>query len=90
MEEEEEGQPSLEQTATSATAGEEEEGELGEGTAPTDQPSTSASTSQTKEEGGEREKYGVIELVGGVYTIYHFSPTPPPPLSPSPFTSLLH
>ena len=42
--EEEEGQPSLEQTAISVTAGEEEEGELGEGTAPTDQPSTSAST----------------------------------------------
>ena len=58
MEEEEEGQPSLEQTATSVAAGEEEEGELGEGTAPTDQPSTSASTSQTKEEGGEREKCG--------------------------------
>ena len=75
MEEEEEGQPSLEQTATSVAAGEEEEGELGEGTAPSDQPSTSASTSQTKEEGGEREKYGVIELVGGVYTVYHFSPT---------------
>ena len=74
MEEEEEGQPSLEQTATSVAAGEEEEGELGEGTAPTDQPSTSASTSQTKEEGGEREKCGIIELVGGVYTVYHFSP----------------
>ena len=74
MEEEEEGQPSLEQTATSVTAGEEED-ELGEATASTDQTSTSASTSQTKEEGGEREKCGVIELVGGVYTIYHFSPT---------------
>ena len=60
MEEEEEGQPSLEQTATSVAAGEEEEGELGEGSAPTDQPSTSASTSQTKEEGGEKEKCGVI------------------------------
>ena len=89
MEEEEEGQPSLEQTATSVAAGEEEEGELGEGTAPTDQPSTSASTSQTKEEGGEREKCGVIELVGGVYTIRHFSPTHssssslPSPLSPT-------
>ena len=68
MEEEEEGQPSLEQTATSVAAGEEEEGELGEGTGPTDQPSTSASTSQTNEEGGEREKCGVIEPVGGVYT----------------------
>ena len=33
-EEEEEGQLSLEQTATSATAGEEEEGELGEGLFP--------------------------------------------------------
>ena len=75
MEEEEEGQPSLEQTATSVAAGEEEEGELGEGTAPTDQPSTSASTSQTKEEEGEREKCGIIEPVGGVYTVYHFSPT---------------
>ena len=75
MEEEEEGQPSREQTTTSVAAGEEEEGELGEETAPTDQPSTSASTSQTKEEGGEREKCGVIELVGGVYTVYHFSPT---------------
>ena len=52
MKEEEEGQPSLEQTATSVPAGEEEEGELQEGTAPTDQPCTSASTSQTKEEGG--------------------------------------
>ena len=88
MEEEEEGQPSLEQTATSVAAREEEEGELGEETAPTDQPSTSASTSQTKEEGGEREKHGVIELVGGVYTVYHFSPThssssPPSPLSPT-------
>ena len=81
MEEEEEGQPSLEQTATSVAAREEEEGELGEVTAPTDQPSTSASTSQTKEEGGEREKCGAIEPVGGVYTVYHFSPTPPPPLS---------
>ena len=57
MEEEEEGQPSLEQTATSVTAEEEEEGELGEGSAPTDQPSTSASTSQTNEEGGEREMW---------------------------------
>ena len=95
MEEEEEGQPSLEQTATSVAAGEEEEGELGEGTAPTDQPSTSASTSQTKEEGGEREKCGGIELVGGVYTVYHFSPThsssslsfplhPSPPLATQP------
>ena len=73
MEEEEEGQLSLEQTATSVAAGEEKEGELGEGT--TNQPSTSASTSQTKEEGGGREKCGVIELVGGVYTVYHFSPT---------------
>ena len=83
MEEEEEGQLSLKQTATSVAAGEEEEGELGEGTAPTDQPSTSASTSQTKEDGGEREKCGGIELVGGVY---HFSPTysssPPSPPSP--------
>ena len=60
MEEEEEGQPSLEQTATSVAAGEEEEGELGEGTVPTDEPSTSASTSQTKEEGGKREKCGII------------------------------
>ena len=75
MEEEEEGKPPLELTATSVAAGEEEEGELGEGTAPTDQPSTSASTSQTKEEGSEREKCGVIEPVGGVYTIHHFSPT---------------
>ena len=75
MEEEEEGQPSLEQTATSVAAREEEEGELGEGTGPTDQPSTSASTSQTKEEEGEREKCGIIEPVGGVYTVYHFSPT---------------
>ena len=74
MEEEEEGQPSLEQTATSVAAGE-EEGELGEGTTPTDHPSTSASTSQTKEEGGEREKCGAIELVGGVCNVYHFSPT---------------
>ena len=48
---------------------------MGEGTAPTDQPSTSASTSQTKEEGGDKEKCGVIELVGGVYTVYHFSAT---------------
>ena len=87
MEEEEEGQPSLGQTATSVAAGEEEEGELGEGTAPTDQPSTSASTSQTKEDGGEREKCA-IELVGGVYTVYHFSPTLSSslsfPLHPSP------
>ena len=37
MEEKEEGQPSLEQTATSVAAGE-EEGELGEGTVPTDHP----------------------------------------------------
>ena len=82
MEEEEEGQPSLEQTATSVAAGEEEEGELGEGTVPTDQPSTSASTSQTKEEGGEREKCGVIELVGGVYTCTTSVSLTPPPLSP--------
>ena len=47
LEEEEEGQPSLEQ-ATSVAAGEEEEGQLGQGTAPTDQSSTSASTSQRK------------------------------------------
>ena len=96
MEEEEEGQPSLEQTDTSVAAGEEEEGELGEGTAPTDQPSTSVSTSQTKEEGGEREKCGVIELVGGVYTAYHFSPThssssssssPPSPLSSTSYSA---
>ena len=66
MEEEEEGKPPLEQTATSVAAGEEEEGELGEGTAPTDQPSTSASTLQTKEEGDEREKCGAIEPVRGV------------------------
>ena len=88
MEEEEEGQLSLEQTATSVAAGEEEEGELGEGTAPTDQPSTSASTSQTKEEEGEREKCGILELVGGVYTVYHFSPAHSSslsfPLYPSP------
>ena len=86
MEEEEEGQPSLEHTATSVAAGEEEEAE---GTAPTDQPSTSASTSQTKEEGGEREKCGLIELVGGVYTVYHFSPTHSSSLS-FPFTHLHH
>ena len=34
LEEEEEGQPSLEQTATSVAAGEEEKGELGEVTLP--------------------------------------------------------
>ena len=89
MEEEEEGQPSLQQTATSVAAGEEEEGELGEGT--TNQPSTSASTSQTKEEGGEREKCGVIELVGGVYTIPLQSHSllfllPPSPLSPTSYS----
>ena len=90
MEEEEEGQPSLEQTATSVAAGEEEEGELGEGTVPTDQPSTSASTSQTKEEGGEREKCGVMELMGGSTPYTTLVPLTPPPLSPSPFTPLPH
>ena len=55
LEEEQEGQPSLEQTATSVAAGEEEEGELKGGTVPTDQPSTSPNTWQIKQEGGERE-----------------------------------
>ena len=87
MEEEEEGQPSLEQTATSVAAGEEEEGELGEGTVPTDQPSTSASTSQTKEEGGEREKCGIIEPVREVCNVYHFSLTHSSSLSPLSTTS---
>ena len=87
MEEEEEGQPSLEQTATPVTTGEEEEGELGEGTAPTDQPSTSASTSQTKEEEGEREKCGVIELVGGVYTVHHSLLLLSPSLSPTSYSA---
>ena len=81
MEEEEEGQPSLEQTATSVAAGEEEEGELGEETAPTEQPSTSASTSQTKEEGGEREKCGVIELPIPYTTSVHSLLSPFTPLS---------
>ena len=68
MEEEEEGQPSLKQTATSVTAGEEKEGELGEGTAPTNQPSISTSTSQTKEE-GEREMWCNTASWRGLYHI---------------------
>ena len=87
MEEEEEGQPSLEQTATSVAAGEEEEGELGEGTAPTDQLSTSASTSQTKEEGGKREKCSVIELVVPYTTHSSSSLLPPSPLSTTSYSA---
>ena len=67
MEEEEEGQPSLEQRATSVTAGEEEEGEFGGGTAAFHL----RKYFTHKEEGDKREKCGIIELVGGVYTVYN-------------------